>query len=284
MYQFPIGVMVDSFRLEMHEAIRRAAAIGAKGFQMYATRGAYAPENLDAAARRDLLAFVKDQGLCFSALCGDLGRGFADPEQNPALIEKSKRILDLAKDLETDVVTTHIGVVPADKTCERYAIMQAACAELAAYADSLGAHFAIETGPEPALTLRDFLDSLGSTGVAVNLDPANFVMVTGDDPVQAVYTLKNYIVHTHAKDGIKLAGADITGLYEGDGIEEAIQAGKAFIELPLGKGGVDFDNYLRALDEIGYRGFLTIEREVGDDPSKDIAEAARFLEQKIAVL
>lgn len=284
MYQFPIGVMVDSFRLEMHEAIRRAAAIGAKGFQMYATRGAYAPENLDAAARRDLLAFVKDQGLCFSALCGDLGRGFADPEQNPALIEKSKRILDLACDLETDVVTTHIGVVPEDKTCERYAIMQAACAELAAYADSLGAHFAIETGPETAVILRDFLDSLGSTGVAVNLDPANFVMVTGDDPVKAVYTLKDYIVHTHAKDGIKLAGADITGLYEGDGIEEAIQAGKAFIELPLGKGGVDFDNYLRALDEIGYRGFLTIEREVGDDPSKDIAEAARFLERKIATL
>jgi sugar phosphate isomerase/epimerase len=39
--------------------------------------------------------------------------------------------------------------------------------------------------------------------VAVNLDPANFVMVTGDDPVQAVYTLKDYIVHTHAKDGVR---------------------------------------------------------------------------------
>lgn len=284
MYQFPIGVMVDSFRLEMHEAIRRAASIGAKGFQMYATRGAYAPENLDAAARRDLLAFVKDQGLVFSALCGDLGGGFGNAELNPAKIEKSKRILDLACDLETDVVTTHIGVVPEDKTCAQYAIMQAACAELAEYADSVGAHFAIETGPEPAVTLRDFLDSLGSRGVAVNLDPANFVMVTGDDPVKAVYTLKDYIVHTHAKDGIKLKGCDIAGLYSGDGIEEAIQAGKAFVELPLGHGGVDFDNYLKALDEIGYRGFLTIEREVGDDPAKDIAEAARFLEHKIATL
>ena len=28
------------------------------------------------------------------------------------------------------------------------------------------------------------------------MDPANFVMVTGDDPVQAIYTLKDYIVHT----------------------------------------------------------------------------------------
>lgn len=282
MYQFPIGVMVDSFRCEMHEAIRRAAGIGAKGLQMYATRGDYAPENLTPAARRELLDFVKSQGLVFSALCGDLGKGFSHPELNPALIEKSKRILDLAKDLETDVVTTHIGVVPADKNSETYAIMQAACAELAAYADSLGAHFAIETGPEPADTLCTFLDSLGSTGVAVNLDPANFVMVTGDDPVKAVYTLKKYIVHTHAKDGVKLKGCDVAGLYEG--IEDAIQAGKAFVELPLGKGGVDFDNYLKALDDIGYKGFLTIEREVGDDPAKDIAEAARFLEGKIATL
>lgn len=282
MYSFPIGVMVDSFRCEMHEAIRRAAAIGAKGLQMYSTRGAYAPENLTPAARRELLDFVKSQGLVFSALCGDLGRGFYNAELNPELIEKSKRILDLACDLETSVVTTHIGVIPEDKTCERYAIMQQACAELAAYADSVGAHFAIETGPEIAVTLRDFLDSLGSTGVAVNLDPANFVMVTGDDPVQAVHTLKNYIVHTHAKDGVKLRDCNPYALYEG--IEDFIQEGKAFAELPLGQGSVDFDNYLRALDEIGYRGFLTIEREVGDDPSKDIAEAARFLEGKIAVL
>ena len=211
MYQFPIGVMVDSFRCEMHEAIRRAAGIGAKGLQMYATRGDYAPENLTPAARRELLDFVKSQGLVFSALCGDLGKGFTNPELNPALIEKSKRILDLAKDLETDVVTTHIGVIPEDKTCERYAIMQQACAELAAYADSLGAHFAIETGPEIAVTLREFLDSLGSTGVAVNLDPANFVMVTGEDPLRAVKLLGARIYQTHVKDGkqLKYLGSEI---------------------------------------------------------------------------
>jgi hypothetical protein len=30
------------------------------------------------------------------------------------------------------------------------------------------------------------------------------VMVTGDDPVHGVHLLKDYIVHTHAKDGIRL--------------------------------------------------------------------------------
>ena len=31
------------------------------------------------------------------------------------------------------------------------------------------------------------------------------------------------------------------------------------------------------LDDIGYDGFLTIEREVGDDPADDIAKAITFL-------
>ena len=45
----------------------------------------------------------------------------------------------------------------------------------------------------------------------------------------------------------------------------------------MGEGSVPFDKYLAALDDIGYRGFLTIEREVGDDPAADISLAANFL-------
>jgi sugar phosphate isomerase/epimerase len=154
--------------------------------------------------------------------------------------------------------------------------MQEACFELAQYADSMGSHFAIETGPERADTLKMFLDDLGSTGVAVNLDPANLVMVTGDDPVAAVHTLKKYIVHTHAKDGIKLKESDpevVYGVIDHHGWDKE----PTFAEVPLGKGSVDFPAYLKALEEIGYKGFLTIERECGADPAADIKLAADFL-------
>lgn len=280
MYKFPIGVMLDSFRTDAESAVKKAAEIGAVGLQMYATNGEFAPENMSSEKRRSLLNLVKSNGLVFSALCGDMGMGFGNPELNPKLIEKSKRILDMAKELETDVVTTHIGVVPNDKNHERYKIMQEACFELSRYADNLNAHFAIETGPEIATTLKMFLDDLGSTGVAVNFDPANFVMVTGDDPVKAVHTLKDYIVHTHAKDGKKLRECNPEVIYRI--IDEEANSGDAYIELPLGEGDVDFDNYLKALEEIGYRGFLTIEREVGNNPAADIALAASFLKSKIS--
>lgn len=282
MFHFPIGVILESFRTDRSTAIARAAAMGAQGIQMYATKGENAPENLTAAGRRALLDEVKSSGLVFSALCGDLGQGFGHTEKNAELIERSKRILDLAKDLETDVVTTHIGVVPADKNHERYKVMQEACYALASYADSLGAHFAIETGPETSDVLKAFLDSLGSTGVAVNLDPANLVMVTGDDPVRAVHNLKDYIVHTHAKDGRMLLRTNPEYIYRVvHPVPEEFAGKRYYEEVPLGTGGVDFDAYLGALEEIGYRGFLTIEREVGDDPAADILTAKQYLETVI---
>lgn len=280
MYHFSIGVILDSFRCDRETALQKAESIGADGIQVYSTTGDLSPYNLNKEQRKELLKQVKSHGLKFSALCGDLGEGFANRERNPQLIEHSKAIIDLALELETNIVTTHIGVVPKDKNEERYKIMQEACFELSRYADSLNAHFAIETGPEIAVTLKAFLDDLHSTGVAVNLDPANLVMVTGDDPVQAVYTLKDYIVHTHAKDGRNLFPTPAEVVY---GVRPAKEGelpadGAAFIEVPLGTGSVDFKNYLKALDEIGYHGFLTIEREVGQDPEKDIRLAKDFLD------
>jgi len=279
MYDFSIGVLLDSFRTNIESALKKAEEVGATGIQVSANYGELAPENLTSSRKKEFLDRVKSHGLTISALCGDLGCGFGSAEKNPDLIERSKRILDLAKELETNIVTTHIGVVPSNPGHERYKIMQDACSKLCRYADNVKAHFAIETGPEIAVVLKDFLDSLNSKGVAVNLDPANFVMVTGDDPVQAVYTLKDYIVHTHAKDGRRLLVKDPEVVY--GLIEDEIQAGQSFIELPLGQGDVDFKNYIKALDDIGYHGFLTIEREVGDNSETDIKMAVDFLRNQI---
>ena len=120
---------------------------------------------------------------------------------------------------------------------------------------------------------------MGSTGVAVNLDPANLVMVTGDDPVKAVKNLEKYIVHTHAKDGRKLLDRDpeiIYGVSESEMLQDT-----AFIELPLGEGDVPFKEYLNALTGIGYCGYLTIEREVGSTPKNDIILAVDYLRNVI---
>lgn len=282
MYDFPIGVLLESFRTDLKTALKSAVECGVSGVQVLATTGEMTPENASPEARRDFVNAVKDNGLVISAVCGDFICG--NPEYNfyearckKDLVERSKRIVDFSKEMGVDIITTHVGVIPADPESEKRKAMRETCNELAEYASRMNAHFAIETGPELAVTLKSFLDSLDSKGIGVNLDPANFVMVTGDDPANAVLTLKDYIVHTHAKDGRRLIAGDPEVIY-GE-IEAEIQDAKYFIELPLGEGDVPFERYLKALDEIGYKGFLTIEREIGANPKADIMTAVNFLKE-----
>ena len=63
MYAFSIGVLLDSFRTGWREALPKAAALGVKGIQAYATYGELAPEALSGEARREFLGAVKAEGL-----------------------------------------------------------------------------------------------------------------------------------------------------------------------------------------------------------------------------
>ncbi len=229
-----------------------AAELRLDGVQMYVK------DDMPDAQVKEYLSRIRDRGMVFSALCGDIG-GYGDPEANKERVTRFKRILDLSKKLECSIVTTHIGRIPAPgENDEKYRVMFDACKSIADYAASVDATFAIETGPEKAPLLKDFLDRIDAKGIGVNLDPANLVMCSEDDPAAACEVFGPYIVHTHAKDGVSLGGGH-------------------WQELPLGEGGVHFETYLPALRKSGFDGFLTIERECGDTPAEDIRAAADFL-------
>lgn len=275
-----IGVITDCFKTDHFEGIEIASGLGLDGVQIYATTGAFSPATLSEEQKAAYKKLLADKNMVISALCGDMGGyGFEIAEDNADRIEKTKQIIDLAVEFGTSVVTTHIGVIPADKSEPRYKVMLDALTECGIYAKSKGVTLAIETGPEKAATLLAFLEDTKG-GVGVNLDPANFTMVTGQDAVEAVYMLKDYIVHTHAKDGIMLdKDQDPTDVYHAFAVGgvDALNACKGFKEMPLGEGDVDWAAYINALREIGFNGFLTIERECGDDAKGDIIKAVDFL-------
>ncbi|MDR0401204.1 MAG: sugar phosphate isomerase/epimerase [Treponema sp.] len=279
-----IGVITDCFRLPLEDSLRKAAELGFSGVQIYAAQGEFDPSLLD--RREELasrLALIKDLGLSVSALCGDMGgHGFENRRDNGERIEKTKRIIDLAAAVGTRVVTTHIGVIPEDEASPKFSALLEALDALGSYGMGRGVTLAIETGPEKPETLKKFIDRTHG-GVGVNLDPANFVMVTGVDPAAAAEILGKYIVHTHVKDGIMKQQTDpgiVYNFFAEGGIGDFRMA-DYFTETPVGEGAVDFDAYLGALKKTGYDGFFTIEREAGADPEQDIAGALRFITDKL---
>ena len=280
-----LGVITDCFKKPLEECIVLAAKNGFDGVQIYATSGEFSPETLTEEKKAEIKKLLKENNLEVSALCGDMGGyGFEIEKDNAERVEKTKRIIDLAVEFGAKAVTTHIGVIPSDKTEPRYGVMLNALTAAGLYAKEKGVTLAIETGPEFAKTLLAFLkDTKG--GVGVNLDPANFVMVTGQDPVQAVELLKDYIVHTHAKDGVKISDdmtpTEVYHAFAVGGVD-ALNACKCFKEVPLGEGQVNWKEYLSALKSIGYDGYLTIERETGDNPQADILKAVDFLQNNLA--
>lgn len=277
------GVITDCFKLPLDESICLAGKLGFDGVQIYATTGEFSPGSLNTARKKAVKELLKKFGLEISALCGDMGGyGFQIAKDNAERIKKTNRITDLAYEFGARVVTTHIGVIPEDKNHPRYAVMLDAMRECGRYAAEKGVTLAIETGPEKASVLLDFLKDIPQ-GVGVNLDPANFVMVTDQDPAEAVNMLAEYIVHTHAKDGIMLMKTDPEIIYDcfAQGGIEALNVSDYFIETPLGKGGVDFKKYISALRAAGYDGYLTIERETGEDPVSDIVIARDMIRKLI---
>ncbi len=278
-----LGVITDCFKLPLADSIALAGKLGFDGVQIYATTGEFSPDVLNEDRKAEIKRLLRENSLEISALCGDIGgHGFEIEADNPTRIMKTKAIIDLAQEFGVSVITTHIGVIPSDKNHPRYRAMLDALNECGRYAAERGITLAIETGPETAKTLLAFLEDTEG-GVGVNLDPANFVMVTGQDLVEAVELLGKYIVHTHAKDGVMLRATDPEIIYNcfAKGGIEALNVADYFLETPLGEGSVDFPAYIAALRKVGYDGYLTIERETGKDPVSDIRSAQNTLKKLI---
>lgn len=279
-----IGALSSSLRRPFPMTLEAYAEMGLQGIQLLAQVEFMLADDKRLAEHK---AMIDSYGLTVSAVCGDICRTHFSVEcEWEDRVNVHKKVVDLAAKFDSRIITTHIGVVPEDQNDPVYEMMAKSLKAAAEYSASRGAVLAIETGPEKAETLRMLLDDIDSKGIGVNLDPANLRMVACVDAAHAVKVLGKYIVHTHAKDGINVfpgSAAAAYGIYELDGSRRKFtQERSQYKEVPLGEGQVEWDPYLAALREVGFDGFLTIERECGEDPQGDIRKAYEFLKNKIS--
>ncbi len=275
-----IATLADWFKVGLIEGIKCSKECGAQGVQIYAA-DELNPLEITKPQLDNIRATLKEYDQEVTALCAELGgHGLELREENTQKLRYLKAAVNTAIELDCKVITTHIGRIPEDMTSQRYQIMLEACGEISDYAKQKGVYIAVETGPEPVEQLVEFCQKCD--GLAINYDPANLVMVTNVDEVQGVYTAGKYIVHTHAKDGImkKYLGTEETYEVFATGGIEAVQELLANYheEKPLGQGSVRFKAYLQALKDVGYDGYLTIEREVKENAKADILLAVNYLQ------
>lgn len=280
-----LGALDSSLRKSLPETLAFYSDIGLQGIQLRIRKEFFDYSESQITALRKS---CEEKGLCVCAFCGDLGgHPFQIQKECMERAELLCRMIEIAKILGTSIVTTHLGVIPEDRNDPSRSQMVRSVGYAAQFAERHGACIAVETGPELPEILLDFILEIGSDGLKVNLDPANFVMLTRTDPVHAVEILGDFIVHTHAKDGINLSPgnpASYYGIYNPDGSKREFPGDVVeFQETPLGSGRVPWKEYFNALERCGYDGFLTIERECGEHPEKDIETASRFLKQQLSM-
>jgi sugar phosphate isomerase/epimerase len=192
--------------------------------------------------------------------------GFGKPEWRGERIDRLKWALDRTQALGLRDLTLHAGFLPERKAPERSAMLDtlARAGDLAREKDVT---LAFETGQETADLLRETLDDLKSPNIKVNFDPANMLLYDMGDPIRAVEVLGSDIRSVHVKDAIRPTAAGQWGQ-----------------EVPLGQGEVDIRKFVKALQAVGYRGPLVIEREVGDQVGRlrDVAHGIKYLRECLA--
>jgi sugar phosphate isomerase/epimerase len=221
-------------------------------------RSGVRPQELTDTGLRQIRKLLSDNELRVAAVEFHTRRGYGVAEELDRRVEATKAAMKMARSLGCDLVVNQVGHIPADLTQGEGQMLVEVLRDLGHYSQHAGAWLAAETGSEPAEDLRRLLDALPDGALAVTLDPGNLVM-NGFSATDAVATLGEAVRHVHAKD----AARDL--------------ARRRGIEVQLGRGSVDFPALLGALEERDYRGYLSIEREVSEDPLGDVADAVEYL-------
>jgi len=235
----------------LEKSLQTAVDVGVKGVQLWVVGGALDPDNLTSQkARTDVVKKVESMGLTITGLCAHMP-SFSDSDGLETRVARSKKALELSVDLGAPLITGHVGHIPDDPEDPAWKLMAQSIGEVAEHGAKIGACLAIETGQESPEAMRKFIEAMDSPGLKVNFDPAN---IRRFGVLHSVEVLKDYIVHTHAKDG-------------GRGSPT------------VGTGDVPWGEYIALMKKIGYHGWYAIEDESGKDVVESVRRGREFLEK-----
>lgn len=273
MEQWPIGVFagIDAGLGVKLDVVRE---LGIKTIQLHTP----SPATRTARHAEEFLAKLRNYGISITTLfLGFDGEsyasiavtaetvGFVPPATRAARLAEARQIVDFAKLLGVTAIGSHIGFVPHDTKSAEYTDVVTAIRDLAGHLKNNGQSLHLETGQESVESLLGFIEATGCDNLFINFDPANLILYGIGDPIGNLKKVGHLVRGVHCKDAVATTGTP------------GIDWGR---EVPFGSGQVDAEAFLRTLKEIGYRGPLTIEREIPEEPERqkeEIGQAVKLI-------
>ena len=274
MEKWPIGVFT-SIDAGLGVKIEVAHELGVPTIQLHAP----AKETRTAENAEKFLSHLNQLEITLTAVFGGFkGESYADiptvletvgivpPAMRAARVQEMKEIADFAHMLQCNVVALHLGFIPHDKSDPLYGEVVEVTRDILDHCKNNNQNLHLETGQETAAGLLEFIADVERDNLFINFDPANMILYGTGEPIEALRQVGALVRSVHCKDA---TWADNPGVEWG-------------AEVPLNDGAVGMEDYLRTLDEIGYTGPLTIEREISEDPERqktEIGNAVSLLTQ-----
>lgn len=210
------------------------------------------------------IAFEGEDYSSIERIAATGGFGFDDAYADRLAIVR--KVASLTKAIGVSSVAVHAGTVPVDDSSLFYRNLIERVREVADVLAGSGLRLLLETGREPAERLLKFIKEVGRLNVAINFDPANFVVYGSDDPVRAVTQLKGMIELVHLKDAKRSA-------------KPGVEYGKP---APFGSGEAEVARVISKLRATGYRGPLLLESDTREGGLDTLRGAADYLRSMFA--
>nr|WP_243551470.1 sugar phosphate isomerase/epimerase [Metabacillus dongyingensis] len=254
----------------LEEVISRLSAMGYDGIEIGCASPHAYPDFLSNERRKEILKHLKRNNLNVAAMLPAPGGG---PGLNPCsplkeerefTIKQYKDVIRLAHDWECPTVmwlAGWFGFGTTQKDAWKYSLE--GLQDVAKYAKDLGITIVVEPQAADSNLIESADDALmlaqeaGESNVKVMFDTFH-ALYRNEVPSDYVYRMKEKLHHVHISDDDRL---------------------------PPGQGSVNFDSLLKALKEIDYQGYLSM--EVGfhtrkADPDWYAKTSIDYLKQKLA--
>lgn len=268
-------------KFSFREAVTRLARLGYQGVEIMADVPHAWPAYLLEEQKEEIRRALADNNLRISNINSFMMHAVDDPRQkywHPSWIEPdphyrqirinhTKKALTLARELGAPCVTTEPGgpLEPGQSWSAALKLFVEMFKPVAAHAEKEGVLLLVE--PEPGLLIEtadqflEFMRHIDSPAVALNFDIGHAYCVK-DDPATTIPRVAKFIRHFHLED---------------------IAATRVHHHLVPGEGAIDFAATLKAIRDINYQGWVTIELyPYIDDPDQAARTALKRVQEILA--